>query len=207
MRKLAVTENIPLGGVIDASEGWFVPSGEEEVDQADLNAALRVQTAAADAVLLGRVTFEEMRGFWPLQTDDQTGVTDYLNNVEKYVVSSTMTEPGWQHSTVLSGDVEESIRELKGREGKDIVLTESITLVHELIARGLVDEYRLFVYPVVIGRGARLFEDATKRWKAEIRGLPPVQLGHRAHALQHERMRRRMPNLSLLASPECLVAR
>jgi dihydrofolate reductase len=172
MRKLAVTENITLGGVIDASEGWFVPSGEEEVDQSDLNAALRVQTAAADAVLLGRVTFEEMRGFWPLQTDDQTGVTDYLNNVEKYVVSSTMTEPGWQHSTV-----EESIRELKSREGTDIVVTGNITLVHELIARGLVDEHRLFVYPVVIGGGARLFEDATNVGKLRFVDCRPFSSG------------------------------
>jgi len=89
------------------------------------------------------VTFEEMRGFWPLQTNDQTGVTEYLDNVEKYVVSSTMKNPQWQRSIVVSGDVADNVRQLKGREGKDIVVTGSITLVHELIARGLVDEYRL----------------------------------------------------------------
>ena len=66
-------------------------------------------------MLLGRVTFEEMRGYWPLQTNDKTGVTEYLNNVEKYVVSSTMTEPEWQRSTVLSGDVADNVRALKGR--------------------------------------------------------------------------------------------
>jgi len=88
-------------------------------------------------------------------------VAEYLNNVSKYVVSSTMKDPGWERSTVLSGDLEENVRELKGRSGKDIVVTGSITLVHELIPLGLVDEYRLFVYPVVVGRGARLFEDAT----------------------------------------------
>jgi dihydrofolate reductase len=82
MRKLVVTENITMDGVIDASEGWFTPSGEEDVDQSDLIEALREQSSAADAVLLGRVTFEEMRGFWPLQTNDKTGVTDYLNNVQ-----------------------------------------------------------------------------------------------------------------------------
>lgn len=168
MRKLVVTENITMDGVIDASEGWFAPSGEEDVDQSDLIEALREQSSAADAVLLGRVTFEEMRGFWPLQTNDKTGVTDYLNNVAKYVVSSTMKEPQWQRSTVLSGNVQDNIRELKGREGKDIVVTGSITLVHELIASGLVDEYRLFLYPVVIGRGARLFEDARNVGKLEL---------------------------------------
>jgi dihydrofolate reductase len=152
MRKLAVTENVTLDGVIDAGEGWFIPSGEEDVDLSDLNEAIREQAAAADAVLLGRVTFEKMRGFWPLQTNDQTGVTEYLNNVEKYVVSSTMKNPQWQRSIVLSGDVADNVRQLRGREGKDIVVTGGITLVHELIARGLVDEYRLFVYPVVIAR-------------------------------------------------------
>jgi hypothetical protein len=75
MRTLVVTENITLDGVIDATEGWFAPAGEEDVDQSDLNEALRQQAAAANAVLLGRVTFEEMRGFWPLQTNDETGVS------------------------------------------------------------------------------------------------------------------------------------
>jgi dihydrofolate reductase len=88
-------------------------------------------------------------------------VAEYLNNVSKFVVSSTMKDPGWERSTVLSGDLEDGVRELKGTSGKDIVVTGSISLVHELIRLGLVDEYRLFVYPVVLGRGARLFEDAT----------------------------------------------
>jgi dihydrofolate reductase len=162
MRRLVVTENITLDGVIDASEGWFSPVGDEEVDQSDLNETLREQAAAADAVLFGRVTFEQMRGYWPLQTDDETGVTEYLDNVQKYVVSSTLRDPEWKHSTVLSGDLEANVRELKGRSGKDIVVTGSIRLVHELIRLDVVDEYRLFVYPVVLGRGARLFEDATR---------------------------------------------
>jgi dihydrofolate reductase len=168
MRKLVVTENITLDGVIDASEGWFAPAGAEDVDQSDLNTTLREQTQAADALLLGRVTFEQFRGYWPLQTDDETGVAEYLDNVSKYVVSSTMRDPEWERSTVLSGDLEHNVRKLKAESGKDIVATGSITLVHELIALGLVDEYRLFVYPVVLGRGARLFEDATNVPKLEL---------------------------------------
>ena len=161
MRKLVVTENVTLDGVIDASEGWFAPAGDEGVDSSDLNEALREQASAADAVLLGRVTFEQFRGYWPQQKDDETGVSEYLDTVEKYVVSRTMTDPQWQRSTVLSGDLAEEVRRLKEAPGKDIVVTGSITLVHELVDRGLVDEYRLFVYPVVLGRGARLFGDAT----------------------------------------------
>jgi dihydrofolate reductase len=168
MRKLVVTENITLDGVIDASEGWFAPAGGEDIDQSDLNATLREQAEAADALLLGRVTFEQFRGYWPLQTDDESGVAEYLDNVSKYVVSSTMKDPGWERSTVLSGDLEDNVRKLRAEPGKDIVATGSITLVHELIALGLVDEYRLFVYPVVLGRGARLFEDATNVPKLEL---------------------------------------
>lgn len=117
---------------------------------------------AADAVLLGRVTFVQMRGYWPLQTDDTTGVTAYLNRVSKYVVSSTMRDPEWDGTTVFDGEFVEKVRQLKSESGKDIVATGSMTLVLSLIAAGLVDEYRLLVYPVVLGRGQRLFADATQ---------------------------------------------
>jgi dihydrofolate reductase len=79
--------------------------------------------------------------------------------VQKYVVSSTMTDPKWQNSTILAGDPVAEVRALKEQPGKDIVVTGSITLCHTLIEAGLVDEYRLFVYPVVQGRGRRLFPD------------------------------------------------
>jgi dihydrofolate reductase len=104
MRDLVVTENITLDGVIDASEGWFDVTDNPELDQSDLQAALGEQAEAADAVLFGRVTFEEMRGYWPAQTDDTTGVSDYLNRVAKYVVSGTLDDPGWEPTTVLPAD-------------------------------------------------------------------------------------------------------
>jgi dihydrofolate reductase len=85
MRDVVVTENITLDGVIEATEGWFDPAGGDD-DVADVETALRTQREAADALLLGRVTFEQMRGYWPLQTDDTTGITDYLNGVSKYVI-------------------------------------------------------------------------------------------------------------------------
>jgi dihydrofolate reductase len=162
-RALVVTENLTLDGVIDASEGWFSVADDAQVDQSDLTTALREQSDAADAVLFGRVTFEQMRGYWPNQTDDTTGVTDYLNRVSKYVVSSTLTDPAWEHTTVLPpGTLQDELRALKSKPGKDIVTTGSITLVHALIPAGLVDEYRLFLYPVVLGHGARLFPEGTR---------------------------------------------
>ncbi|MBL1073371.1 dihydrofolate reductase family protein [Nocardia sp. 2] len=155
MRDLIVTENITIDGVIDATGGWFaVAEGPDESDQVE---AVREQFEAADAVLFGRITFEEMRGYWPIQTDDTTGVADYLNKVEKYVASRTLGDPGWENTTVLRGPLADEIRLLKSMPGEDIVCTGSITLVHSLAAAGLVDEYRLFQHPVVLGRGARLF--------------------------------------------------
>jgi dihydrofolate reductase len=168
MRDLIITENITLDGVIDAAEGWFAPAGEEDVDQSDVIAAIRAQSDAADALLVGRTTFEELRGFWPQLTDDPTGVSDYLNRVSKYVVSSTLEEPGWERSTILRGTLREEVEALKSAPGKDIVVTGSMTLVADLIAERLVDEFRLFVYPVVLGRGRRLFEDAS--------GMPRLRL-------------------------------
>jgi dihydrofolate reductase len=159
MRTLVVTENITLDGVIDATEGWFSPA-EDGTDQSDLVGAIAEHRAAADAFLAGRVTFEQLRSYWPNQVDDRTGITDYLNAVPKYVVSGTLDDPGWANTTVLRGPVEEEVRRLKSAPGKDIVTTGSMRLVRSLIAAGLVDEYRLFVYPVVIGAGQRLFEDA-----------------------------------------------
>lgn len=159
MRKLVVTENITVDGVIDATGGWFDPT--DTLDHSDLVEQNQRHAAQADAFLAGRNTFEAFRGFWPSQTDDQTGVTDYLNRVQKYVVSNTITDPQWENSTVLSGPMVEEVTKLKEADGRDIVVSGSIKLAHGLIAAGLVDEYRLFVYPVVLGTGARLFEGAT----------------------------------------------
>ena len=153
MRTLAITQNMTLDGSIEMVTDWFDPT----VEAPDLMAESHRQDAEADGLLVGRQTFEDFRSFWPHQTEDATGITDYLNTVDKYVVSSKMTDPDWQNSTVLSGDVVDEVTALKNAEGKDIVVTGSISLCHTLIGAGLVDEYRLFVYPTVQGSGRRLF--------------------------------------------------
>lgn len=156
MRTLAITQNITVDGSIEMLGDWFDPQDEE---LADVNELMKREDSESDAILLGRRTFEDFRGYWPRQTDDKTGITDQLNEVRKYVVSNTMTDPAWQNSTILSGDVVERVRELKEESGEDIIVTGSITLCHELIGAGLVDQYRLYRYPVVQGRGRRLFPD------------------------------------------------
>jgi dihydrofolate reductase len=177
VRDVIVTENITLDGVIDAAEGWFAPAGEEDVDQSDLIAAVSAQRDAADAFLVGRTTFEQMRGYWPQQADDPTGISEYLDKVSKYVVSGTLEDPGWDRTTVLRGPLAKEIQALKSAPGADIVVTGSMTLVRDLIAAGLVDEYRLFVYPVVLGRGRRLFAEATNVPRLQLVETQPFRSG------------------------------
>jgi dihydrofolate reductase len=159
LRTLAITQNITVDGSIEMLGDWFDPQGKEGMDTSDLLDELHRQDRKADGLLVGRRTFEDFRGYWPQQSDDPTGISDYLNRVQKYVVSSTTGDPQWENSTVLSNDPVEEVRALKAEPGQDIVVTGSITLCHTLIEAGLVDEYRLFVYPVVQGRGRRLFPD------------------------------------------------
>ena len=156
MRDLIVTENITLDGVANEMEGWFTPFGGD-----DIAAANREHMAAADAVLLGRVTYEEFKDFWPLQTDDPTGVSGYLNRTEKYVFSKTLDEAAadWERTTILRGPLADEIAKLKGRSGKGMVVAGSISLAQAILREGLADEYRLFVYPVILGHGRRLFPD------------------------------------------------
>ncbi|MDA0167892.1 dihydrofolate reductase family protein [Solirubrobacter taibaiensis] len=170
MRNLVITQNITLDGVIDAAGDWFGPANDDDAwDESDLIQAQTEQREAADAFVVGRTTFEQMRSYWPGQTDDTTGVSDYLNRVQKYVVSSRLEDSGgWEPTTILRGL--DDVHALKAQPGADIVVTGSLTLVRELVPSGLVDEYRLFVYPVVVGAGRRLFEPGT-----ELRTLETVE--------------------------------
>jgi dihydrofolate reductase len=159
LRTLAITQNITVDGSIEMLKDWFDPKREGDVDMSDLLEEEQRQGREADALLVGRRTFEAFREYWPKQTDDRTGIAEYLNRVQKYVVSSTLADPQWENSTVLSGDPVGRVSALKQKEGREIVLTGSIELAHTMIEAGLVDEYRLFVYPTVQGGGRRLFPD------------------------------------------------
>jgi len=150
-----VSQNITLDGSIEMLGDWFDPGEQPD----GLIEAMAVQSRREDALLLGRQTFEDFRGYWPHHTDTTTGA--YLEQVQKYVVSSTLTDPGWQRTTVLAGDPVAEVRALKASAGGDIVLTGSVTLTHAVLAARLADELRLFVYPAVQGRGAGLVAEGT----------------------------------------------
>jgi dihydrofolate reductase len=127
------------------------------------------------AVFLGRHTFEDFRGYWPQHIDEPAGA--YLDQVRKYVVSSSMTDPRWRNSTVLRGDPVDEVRRLKDSDGGDIMLTGSITLAHAALAAGLVDEIRLFVYPTIQGRGKGLVAEGTTLPDLELLGSKAFQSG------------------------------
>ncbi len=167
MRRLVITENITIDGVVENDGSWFDPT-DDSAQGRELAEVTQEHAAASDGFLVGRITFEEMRGFWPTRVDDTTGVTDHLNRVEKYVVSSGMDDPAWDGTSILRGGdgLASEIRSLQERDGSDIVLTGSISLAQELLGLELVDELRLFVYPTVVGAGRRLFPDGV-----ELRGL------------------------------------
>jgi len=152
-----LTENCTADGVIDLALGWFDPS--DQTDDA-LRAVMRAHMAEQDALLLGRNTFESFRGYWPNQTDDATGITEHLNRVQKFVLSTTLQDPGWEQTTILRdlGDV----RALEDRPGR-LGITGSISVAQQLVDADLVDEYRLFVFPVLVGGGPGIFAGGDPR--------------------------------------------
>jgi dihydrofolate reductase len=163
VRKLVATELVSVDGVFEAPEEWAFAYANEEMNEA--NAA---GMAASDAMLLGRVTYEGLSAFWPKQPAG-TPMVDYINGVRKYVVSGTLEEPlGWNNSTLIEGDVAESIAELKRQPGKDIGIIGSGELVRSLLKEGLLDELTLVVHPVILGGGKRLFEDGEERKALEL---------------------------------------
>jgi dihydrofolate reductase len=126
VRTLAITENITVDGSIEMLGGCFNPQGQAGADASDL-LELHRQDRATDGLLVGRRTFEALRGYWPKQSDDTTGITANLNQVHEYVVSSTMPQPDWWNSTILTGDVIQKVGAQKDEPGRDIVVTGSIT--------------------------------------------------------------------------------
>jgi dihydrofolate reductase len=135
--------------------GWAVPHIDEQIIQ-----RMTELTNRADALLLGRRTYEIFAASWPLaDTDDPIGAK--LNSVPKYVVSQTLATATWQNSTLLAGDAVEAIRELKRGEGGEIQVHGSGLLIQTLLAHDLVDEFHLLVFPVLIGSGKRLFGPGT----------------------------------------------
>lgn len=154
MRKVTAGLFLSLDGVTESPEKWQLPYFNDEMGEA-VGAAM----AAADAMLLGRVTYQEFASYWPGVSAEEEPFADYMNNTPKYVVSRTLEGPfEWHNSTLIKGNLVEEISRLKQQSGKNIGITGSVTLVQSLLQEDLLDELGLMIHPVVVGSGKRIFE-------------------------------------------------
>jgi dihydrofolate reductase len=171
MGKVVVTEFITLDGVIQdpggtgemERGGWsFDYDRGEEGDKFKLD-----ELMASDAQLLGRITYEGFAEAWPTMEDEQ-GFADKMNSMPKHVVSTTIKDPSWDNTTVISEDVPDQVAKLKDQYEGDILIAGSAKLIQTLVENDLVDEWRLMFFPEVLGEGKRLFDGGLPRRKLKL---------------------------------------
>src|SRR3954467_3301457 len=158
MGKLVVSQFVSVDGVVEdpgGSEGFERGGWAFQFERGPEGDMFKLdELMSSDALLLGRVTYEGFAAAWPSREGE---FADKFNGMAKHVVSTTLRDPEWNNTTVIADDVPARVRELKEREGGDILVNGSPTLVGTLAANDLVDEYRLMVFPTVVGGGKRLF--------------------------------------------------
>ena len=142
-----------LDGVVESPQDWSFPYWSDKTAKFKWDELL-----ATDAHLLGRVTYEGFATAWPNRTDAQ-GFADRMNSLPKYVVSTSLKKAEWNNSHIIKTNVADEIAKLKKQSGDDILVAGSMTLIRMLMEHDLVDEYRLLMYPIVLGKGKRLFTD------------------------------------------------
>jgi dihydrofolate reductase len=152
VRKIKSNFFISLDGVVESPDKWHFEYFDDE-----MGAAVGAGFATADAMLMGRVLYDEWAAYWPEHADEPFG--DVMNGMQKYVISSSLQTADWQNTDVISGDsAAEKLTDLKAQDGGDIAMSGSATTVRWLLREGLLDELNLLVHPVVVGQGlARLF--------------------------------------------------
>jgi dihydrofolate reductase len=164
MRRLIATEYVTLDGVVEAPGGedslgarggWSFSFWDEEAAKFKLD-----ELFASDTLLLGRVTYQIFAAAWPSRTDEQ-GFADRMNSLPKYIVSTTLEKAEWNNSHLIKANVVEEISKLKQQPGQSILVYGSANLVDTLMQHNLIDEYRLMIFPIVLGIGKRLFRDGS----------------------------------------------
>ncbi len=170
MGKIVVINNVTLDGVMQAPGrpdedtrdgfaygGWAIPYNDEVMGR-EMGRMMAESTAQSGSLLFGRRTYEDFYSVWPNRTDNP--FTPVLNNVQKYVASTTLKEPlPWQNSTLLKGDIPDTVARLKEQSGKDIGILGSGELIQSLMRHNLIDQFVLLIHPLVLGSGRRLFTD------------------------------------------------
>jgi dihydrofolate reductase len=167
MGRIVVTQFISLDGVVEApgGEDFKYPGWTFEFERGEDGNTFKLdETLAADVLLLGRRTYESFAGAWP---NREGPFAEKFNSMPKYLVTRTLTEPEWNNTTVIAGDVVEAVGKLKEQVDGEIQVPGSIRLVQELIEADLVDELHFMTFPVILGTGRRLFGETTGKttWK------------------------------------------
>lgn len=155
MRKIIAALFISLDGVVESPDKWHFPYFNDE-----MGAAIGSAMMESDALMMGRVNYQEWSAYWPNATED-VEFANFMNATPKYVVSNTLDTLTWNNSTLITGDVVAEIAKLKQQPGKHISISGSGTLVRSLLQLNLLDELRLMIHPVVVGSGKRLFPDGS----------------------------------------------
>jgi dihydrofolate reductase len=184
VRKLIVSEFVSLDGVMEAPggepthphSGWVFDFMSTEQEQYKLE-----ETREAEALLLGRVTYQGFAEAWPGRGG---AFADKMNAMPKYVASTTLKDPEWSNTSVLEGDVPEAVAKLKEEDGGPILVGGSCTLVHTLLRHGLIDELRLMVFPVALGGGKRVFPETPEKTVLKLTDTQVFPSGVLAHSYE-----------------------
>ncbi|MFL5841799.1 MAG: dihydrofolate reductase family protein [Thermoleophilaceae bacterium] len=178
MSKVVVSQFVTVDGVVEdpgGSEGFDRGGWAFKFDRGPEGNKFKLdEVMAAEALLLGRITYEGFAAAWPDRTDE-VGFADKFNNMPKYVVSNTLENPSWNNSTVIKGDdLAGEVSKLKEQSSGDLLVNGSVQLVNALTEQGLVDEYRLMVFPAVLGAGKRLFGETPETIALKLTDSKPV---------------------------------
>jgi dihydrofolate reductase len=179
MGKIVATEYVTLDGVFEDPGGgekfkgksWSFPFWNDEAAQFKFD-----ELFATDAMLLGRITYQGFAQAWPSMKDEQ-GFADRMNNLPKYVVSTTLDSAEWNNSRLIKENVAEEVAKLRQQPGQDVLIAGSGQLVHYLMQHDLIDEYRLMVHPIVVGSGKRLFKEGVDTKALELVNTRPFSTG------------------------------
>jgi dihydrofolate reductase len=171
MRKIKSNFFISLDGVVESPDKWHFPYFDDE-----MGAAVGAGFATTDALLMGRVLYEEWAAYWPEHADEPFG--DVMNSMKKYVVSNSLQAAEWQNTELISGDVAQKLTDLKATDGGDIAMSGSATTVRWLLREGLLDELNLLLHPIAVGSGlARLFPPDEPTIALELRSAETFKSG------------------------------
>ena len=192
MGSIVVSEFMTLDGVVEAPGGEFQPDGRTGWVGPHFTPALGAfkldELMAADALLLGRRTYEQFARAWPPRSDEQ-GFADRMNALPKHVASTTLEAPLEWNAAILGDDFAHSVAELKQRYSRDILVCGSADLVHTLARHDLVDEYRLMLFPVFLGGGRRLFREGSASIPLTLARTVPLEGGVVVHSYEPARTR------------------